>query len=490
MQPSKPSPDLLPAGQTRTGDDVAYLDAAGLYDAFRRRTLSPVEVASRLIDRIETLDPVVNAVVYVDRDNTLAMARASEQRHKSGEPLSKLDGVPCTVKDLSSIAGWPRRRGSLAFEGVPCLDDTPCVARLREAGVVFLGKTATPDGGCKVSTRSAVHGVTRNPYDLSKTPGGSSGGAAASLAMGFGPLAVGSDGAGSIRIPASLTNVFGLKPGFGRVPAFPPDIDMPHSVVGPMSRTVADAAVMLEVMSRPEPRDPFAWPIPFVMPQDLADPDLGDLKIAFSARLGCGAPLVDPEIDRLIAGAMPVLRAAGANIFNAEPAWPIDPLAPFQVFWATGCMATVDGFPEQKRALLDPLLLREAIRGRTTTAADYQHAIEQRLLIAAESKSFFNRFDILVGPILPVAAWSADLDVPEGFADGDWSWCPYTYPWNMTGQPAASVPIGFTAEGLPVGVQVIGRVGGEADVLRTAAAIERRVGLKGQYPTWPAWKAG
>ena len=171
------------------------------------------------------------------------MAEAAEKRYASGEPLSPLDGVPVTIKDLSAVAGWPRRRGSLALDPVISAEDTPCVARLREAGTVFLAKTATPEAGCKVVTRSPVHGATANPYDLTRTPGGSSGGASAALAAGFGPLAIGSDGAGSIRIPASSTNVFGLKPGFGRVPAFPPDIDMPHSVVGPMTRTVDQSRV-------------------------------------------------------------------------------------------------------------------------------------------------------------------------------------------------------------------------------------------------------
>ena len=281
------------------GDDVAFLDAVALAEAFRRRSLSPVGVARALISRIEALNPPVNAIVHVDPVLTLSQAQAAEARYAAGAPLSAIDGVPVTIKDLSAVAGWPRRRGSLALDPVkPAPEDTPCVARLREAGAVFLAKTATPEAGCRVITRSRVHGVTANPYDLTKTPGGSSGGAAASLAMGFGPLAIGSDGGGSIRIPASWTNVFGLKPGFGRVPAFPPDVDMPHSVVGPMTRTVADAALMLEVMARPEPRDPFAWPVPFLMPKDLATSDLSDLRVAMSARLGCSAPLVDAEVAR------------------------------------------------------------------------------------------------------------------------------------------------------------------------------------------------
>lgn len=274
------------------GTDIAYLGCAALTELFRRCELSPVEVALVLLARIEVLNPIVNAVVHVRAERTLRMAEAAEARYLAKAPLSALDGVPMTVKDLSAVVGWPMQRGSLALEAsARVFEDTACVARLREAGAVFLGKTATPDAGGRPVTRSAVHGVTVNPYSLVHTPGGSSGGAAASLALGFGPVAVASDGAGSIRIPSSFTNVFGLKPGFGRVPAFPTDIDMPHSVNGPMSRTVQDAALMLQTMSRADTRDPYAWPAPFVVPNDLQDPDLSGLCIAyFSASRSRTAP--------------------------------------------------------------------------------------------------------------------------------------------------------------------------------------------------------
>ena len=470
------------AARAAPGEDVAFLDAKALVEGFCQRVFSPVEVAEALLERIEVLDPLLNAIVYTDRLLTLSMAEAAEKRYASGEPLSPLDGVPVTIKDLSAVAGWPRRRGSLALDPVISAEDTPCVARLREAGTVFLAKTATPEAGCKVVTRSPVHGATANPYDLTRTPGGSSGGASAALAAGFGPLAIGSDGAGSIRIPASSTNVFGLKPGFGRVPAFPPDIDMPHSVVGPMTRTVADAARMLEIMSRPEPRDPFAWPIVFVPPVDLAAPRLAGLLIAISPRLGCTAPLIDLEVDTLVAEAVPLLKDAGANVVEEGPVWPVDPAMPFQVFWETACAATVDNFPREKMALLDPLLLKVAVSGRAVSLSMYQRALEQRMAIAVAARSFFNRFDLLVGPVMPVPPYAVGRDVPEGYADEDWSWCPYTYPWNMTGQPAASVPIGFTRAGLPIGVQIIGPVGGEANVLRAAAAIERARPLHKIHP--------
>ncbi|MBZ8143787.1 amidase, partial [Rubrivivax gelatinosus] len=251
--------------------------------------------------------------------------------------------------------------------------------------------------------------------------------AAAALALGFGPLAVGSDGAGSIRIPASFTNVFGLKPGFGRVPAFPPDPDMPHSVVGPMARSVHDAALMLDVMARPDARDAFAWPVPFELPADLAEPMLQGLRVALSPRLGCNSPLSDPQVDAAVLEAGPLLADAGARVERTDPLWPVDPLEPFEVFWAVGCMGTVDGHAGARQALVDPLLRTVAAAGRDITLARYQRAVQQRLDLTAAAAAFFCRFDLLIGPVLPVPAFAVERDVPEGFADTDWRWCPYTY---------------------------------------------------------------
>jgi len=454
------------------GENVCWLTIPELTEGYRTGALSPVDVARSLLDRIRSLNPAVNCVVHIDEAYTLAMAQNSQARWQAGRPLSALDGVPVTIKDLSAVAGMPKRRGSLLFGGEPVSEDTPCVARLREAGAVFLAKTATPEAGCKVVTVSQVHGVTRNPYDLNKTPGGSSGGAAAALALGFGPIALGSDGAGSIRIPAAYTNVFGIKPGFGRVPAFPPDIDMPHSVVGPMSRTVEDAAIMLDVISRPDTRDPYMWPLPFVLPDDDAWHDISELKIAVSQRLGCRSPLVDSESDALVAEAAPLLSNAGAQVSFDDPQWPVDPLQPFQVFWETACLACVEATAPESRPLLDRLIRSVGASGAKVSTRNYLQASEQRMAIACAAKLFFDRYDLLIGPVMPVPAYDTGRDVPEGFANEDWSWCPYTYIWNMTGQPAASVPIGFTKAGLPVGVQVIGRKGGERDILRAARAIE------------------
>lgn len=449
----------------------AWSSVEELTEGYKTGAFTPLEVAQSLLSRIARLNPLVNAVVDVSPEKTLAMAQDATLRWREGNPLSPLDGVPVTIKDLSAIKGWPRWRGGRIADDTPMDFDTSAVARLREAGAVFLARTATPEAGSKIVTRSLRYGETLNPYDLSRTAGGSSGGAAAALAMGFGPLALGSDGAGSLRIPASYCNVVGVKPSFGRVPAYPPDTDMPHSVVGPMARTVADASAMLAILCSPEPCDPYAWPIPFEAPN--LSRDLTGHRVAFSSRLGCSAPLVDAEVDALVMKGASAMSRAGASVEITSPEWQVDPFLPFEVFWNAACAEAVRNTPEDKRDLLDPLIREVAHLAETVDLATYQSAIAGRLSVAADAKQFFNRYELLIGPVMPVPAFAAGLDVPEGYSNTDWSWCPFTYPWNMTGQPALSVPIGFTETGLPVGLQIIAGIGQETLLLKAAAAIER-----------------
>lgn len=470
-------PDTI---QTRAEERFAWASVAELAQGYASGAFTPVDVAQALLARITRLNGRVNAVVDLAPGRTLDMARASARRWQAGAPLSALDGVPVTIKDLSAIAGWPRWRGGLRADDSPMPADTPAVARLREAGAVFLGRTATPEGGAKVVTRSPRYGETLNPWDTGRTAGGSSGGAAAALAMGFGPLALGSDGAGSLRIPASHCNVVGVKPGFGRVPAFPPDTDMPHSVVGPMARSIADAAAMLEVLCRPEPRDPYAWPVPYEAPR--LDAGVAGLRVAFSARMGCTAPLVDPEVDALVARAASLLAAAGARLDDAAPDWQVDPFGPFDVFWTAACAESLRAVPPPERDRVDPLIRAVAAGADRIDLATYQRAIADRMTVACDARAFFARHDLLIGPVMPVPAYPAGRDVPEGFADTDWSWCPYTYPWNMTGQPALSVPVGFTAAGLPVGVQIVAAMGQEGLMLRAARVIEAALPLHRRIP--------
>ena len=460
---------------------LADLSAEDLTALFTSGAASPVDAAEAALDRIERFDDQINAFVWLDRDTTLSMARQSEARYRAGRPLSAIDGVPTSIKDLSAVAGWPMRRGSQALDAVkPMEADSSPVARLREAGAVFIGKTATPESGSRIVTRSRVHGVTHNPYDVSKTPGGSSGGAAAALAMGMGALALGTDGAGSIRIPAAYCNVSGLKPGFGRVPAYPPSIFMPHSVTGPMARYVGDVALMAAVMAGPEPRDPYAWPVPFD-PLSTRGSAAG-LHVALSPTLGTGT-MPDSAILAALERSAERLAEAGVTVTKASPDWPVDPYDPFMVFWEATYAGFLDSYDPAMAAKMDPLLHDIAARGEVIDTLTYHRALGERVAIAAASRAFFNSFDAILAPVTQVSPFTIDDDAPEGQTPDDWRWCPYTYIHNMTGEPAVSVPAGFTDDGLPIGVQLVGPAGSEERLLRLARTLEASLDCVAQRPT-------
>lgn len=463
------TPALAEPVRSAPGGDIAALGALDLAAAYSELRLSPVEATQALLARIDALEPALNAMVHLDRDGALAAARAAEARWHLGTPLSPLDGVPVTIKDMPDVAGWPTVAGSRAIAPRTPAEDAPAVARLREAGAVLLGKTAVPEFGCKIICESPAHGVTRNPWSLAHTPGGSSGGAAAGLAAGYAPLALGTDGAGSLRIPASHTATLALKPSVGRVSVFPPDPDAPNAVTGPMARSAADLTAMLSVIAQPDARDPYAWPVPFA---PLPDAHVNGVRVAFSPTLGLAAPLRNAEVDALVARAVPALEAAGARVEWADPHWPLDPLAPFLVFWRVYCNDLARAADPGRRHALDPIIAAEAALGAAIDRAAYRAAMAQRVALAAAARAFHRCFDILVGPVVPVPPTLADQPTPDGYAPDDWSWCPFTYPFNMTGQPAGAVPAGFTRAGLPVGVQIIGRVGHDAGVLRVAAVLE------------------
>lgn len=455
--------------------DLADLSVAALGAGFRAGTFTPVDAAEAALARIDAFDGLVNAFVFRDRDTTLAMARAAAARHAAGAPLGPLDGVPVSVKDLTPVAGWPCRRGSAALSpDLPASEDACPVARLREAGAVFLGKTATPESGSRIVTRSAVHGVTRNPYDPRLTPGGSSGGAAAALALGMGTLATGTDGAGSIRIPAAFCNLTGLKPGFGRIPSFPPSHFMPHSVTGPMARNMADLAAMAEVMTRPDPRDPFAWPVPF--DSAAATGPVAGLRIALSLDLAAGRrpePGIADALDRVAQA----LEAQGAIIEIADPVWAVDPAEPFMVFWETSYAGFLDLYPEDQAALMDPLLHEIAARGRICDTLRYHKALNQRLGLTAAAQAFLTRYDAVLCPSVIGPAFDVEDEAPPGERPDDWSWCPYAYLFNMTGQPALAVPAGFDDRGRALGVQLAARIGREETLLRLGTAIEEQFNM-------------
>lgn len=453
--------------------ELNWKSAAKLLKGFGKKKFSPVEAAKACLAQIAKHDGALNAMCGVHAEEALKQARASEKRWMKGEPVGPVDGVPVLVKDLLLVRGWKTLRGSKTVDpDQPWDNDAPSVARLRESGAVFLGQTTTPEFGWKAVTDSPLTGVTRNPWNTEKSPGGSSGGSSAAAAAGYGPLTLGTDGGGSIRIPAGFSGIFGLKPSFGRVPAWPLSPFGTVAHVGPMTRTVEDAALMMNVIAMPDARD---W---HGLPYDGRDylKGLGrgvkGLRIAYSPTLGYVD--VDPEIARLVDDAVMVLAEMGANVERVDPGFE-DPANTFRILWWSGVKAIFGKQPQEKLDLLDRDLADVVEQSRAITLEDYLDAVKQRGALGAMMRQFMLNYDVLLTPTLPIAAFDAGRLFPKGQDDtAKWvNWTPFSYPFNLTQQPAASVPCGFTSAGLPAGLHVIGRMFDDATVLRVSHAYEQ-----------------
>ncbi|MGV0738717.1 amidase [Mycobacterium sp. DBP42] len=446
--------------------------AVELVEAYRAKTISPVEATEEALRAIDRHDDAVNAFVLVDPDNALACARRSEKRWYAGDPLGPADGVPTSIKDALWTAGWPTLRGSwLIDDAGPWQEDAPSAARLRESGAVLLGKTTTPEFSWKGVTDSPRYGATANPWNPAMTAGGSSGGSAAAVALGMGPWSVGTDGGGSVRIPAAFTGTVALKPTYGLIPLYPPSPFGTLSHAGPMARTVADVAALLDVITGFDARDWSAMPSPSSSFGAALSGGIAGLRIAYSPNLGFGAN--DPEVDAAVRAAVDVLAAAGAHVEQVDPGF-TDPVHAFHVLWFAGEAKVLEGKltgPAAER--LDPGLRRTATTGAGFTASDYLDATAVRMKLGELMGRFHQAYDLLVTPTLPLTAFPVGQDVPDGSTSPDWtSWTPYTYPFNLTQQPALSVPCGFTTAGLPVGLQIVGPRHADALVLRAGQAYQ------------------
>jgi aspartyl-tRNA(Asn)/glutamyl-tRNA(Gln) amidotransferase subunit A len=449
------------------------LTAAELSTGFANRDLSPVEVTEACLARIEALDAEINCFCLVDADASLTQAQDSEQRWMEGAPLSPLDGVPVAIKDLLLTKGWPTRRGSLTVDPKGPWDvDAPTVARLREAGAVLIGKVTTPEFGWKGSTDSPLTGITRNPWNKAKTPGGSSGGSAAALAARFAPLALGTDGGGSIRIPSSLSGVFGLKPSFGRVPAYPLSPFGTVAHVGPMSRTVLDSAMLMNVIAKPDARDWHALPYE---PTDYAaelESGVKGKRVAFSPRLGYVTRVV-PEVEQLVAAAAKRFEELGAHVEKVDPPGG-DPGEIFRTLWWAGAGFLLGDLPEGKKAQLDAGLRQMAEEGKQIPLKQYLSANAARGAYGSGIRQFMERYDFILTPAVATPAFDVGQLSPMDEGGKAWmNWTPFSFPFNLTQQPAVSIPCGFTSDGLPVGLQIVGRMFDDAGVLAAAAAYER-----------------
>ncbi|MEU4494731.1 amidase [Streptomyces sp. NPDC023998] len=450
--------------------DLTALTARQLLAGYERGDFSPVEATRAALERIEAVQPLVNAFVRVDADTALAQAQASAGRWHRGEPQGLLDGVPVTVKDLLLQRGGPTLRGSRTVQAEGSWDeDAPSVGRLRAHGAVFLGKTTTPEFGWKGVTDSPRHGVTGNPYDPARTAGGSSGGSAAAVALGAGPLSLGTDGGGSVRIPASFCGIFALKPTYGRVPLYPSSPFGTLSHVGPMTRDAADAALLLDVISGEDWRD---WS--HLGPADGVRGTLTEgvkgLRIAYSPSLG-GQVAVRPAVASAVRRAVGALAGLGAYIEESDPDI-ADPVEAFHTLWFSGAARLLQPLGARQREQLDPGLREIAGRGARYSALEYLAAVDVRMALGRRMGRFHTSYDLLVTPTLPITAFEAGAEVPAGSGHRRWTgWTPFTYPFNMTQQPAATVPCGVDEDGLPIGVQLIGARHADGLVLRAAHAL-------------------
>jgi aspartyl-tRNA(Asn)/glutamyl-tRNA(Gln) amidotransferase subunit A len=446
------------------------LTARQLLAGYERGDFSPVDVTRDTLDRIEVVQPLVNAFVRVDAEQALDQARASAERWRRKEPQGLLDGVPVTVKDMILQRGAPTLRGSRTVRPEGAWDeDAPSVARMRAHGAVFLGKTTTPEFGWKGVTDSPLTGVTRNPYDPGRTSGGSSGGSAAAVALGAGALSIGTDGGGSIRIPASFCGIFGFKPTYGRVPLYPssPFGTLAHG--GPMTRDVADAALLLDVISGEDWRD-WSHLGPAAGFRDVLADGVKGLRIAYSPSFG-GQVAVRPAVASAVRKAVGALAGLGAYIEESDPDF-AEPVEAFHTLWFSGAARVVQHLRTEQRELLDPGL-REICRiGAQYSALDYLAAVDTRMELGRRMGRFHSSYDLLVTPTLPITAFEAGAETPARSGHHRWTgWTPFTYPFNLTQQPAATVPCGVDEDGLPIGVQLVGARHADGLVLRAAHAL-------------------
>jgi aspartyl-tRNA(Asn)/glutamyl-tRNA(Gln) amidotransferase subunit A len=452
--------------------ELAYTPATGLAQMIRRRALSPLELMRSVLARIERLNPLVNAYCTVAAEAALAAARRAEQAMSRGEALGLLHGIPVSIKDLAFTRGMRTMSGSRIFEHRVPDEDPPFVRRLRQAGAIIIGKTTTPEFGWKALGDSPLTGATRNPWNTDVTTGGSSAGAGAAAALGLGPLHQGSDGAGSIRVPAAFCGVYGLKPSYGRVPMWPVSNTDSTTHIGPMTRTVADSALMLAVMAGPDDRDRTSLdgqPASYVI--DLHRGVKG-ARIAWSPDLG-RLP-VDREVRDVAAAAARVFEGLGATVEEVDPKFP-DSSRTIRVMWSAHYAGNYGQYLDEWRDRMDPGLVACIEDGLRVTVREYLEARAAKLAEWDEMRALWERYDFLLTPTVSVPPFAIGRLNPAGYSQHRWDWlgwASFSYPFNFTGQPAATVPAGFTTAGLPVGLQIVGRRFADLAVLQASAAFE------------------
>jgi Asp-tRNA(Asn)/Glu-tRNA(Gln) amidotransferase A subunit family amidase len=454
-------------------EDLAWRSALEVATLVRDKQLSPVEITAALLARIEALDPGLNAYCLVTADAARAAAREAEIAVMKREPIGPLHGVPLSLKDVLYTRGIRTTGGSRLFADLVPEEDNAAVARLKAAGAIILGKTTTSELGHKGLTDSPLFGVTRNPWNLERTPGGSSGGAAAAVASGLGPVALGTDGGGSVRVPAAFCGLVGLKPSFGRVPQAPGFPGWEHvGTTGPLARTVRDAAAVLDVIAGGDDRDRTSLPREPGSYLAACDDDVRGLHVAWSADLGHAA--VEDRVLEICGNAAAELETLGCHVEVVNPGWESPEEAFGTIVAAQFYAAWADELPARE-ADMDASLVRFIRRGGAVSARDYLAAMAKVNAFWQEVHVFLARFDLLLTPTAAVTPFTLGSGVPREIAGQPVSrlgWMPFTYPFNLTGQPAVSVPAGWTDDGLPVGLQIVGRRHADRTVLAAASAFE------------------
>ena len=441
--------------------------------------VSPVEALDAALARIGETELQLNAFVQIDAEGARAAARGAESDIMLGRPLGPLHGVPVSIKDLIDVEGLRATYGSLTLKDNIARADAPAVARFRAAGAIIIGKTTTSEFGYRGYTRSLVHGDTRNPWHLGRTPGGSSGGAAASVAAGVTAIALGTDGGGSVRAPCSLTGLVGIKANFGRIPVWPGSATSTLAHVGPIARNVDDAALLLSVCAGPDARDPFSLMPPIGEPPPRAE--VSRLRVAFSPTLGYGR--ADAPVAVTVSEAVGKLGAVFPNIELVENVC-TDEGAILAAEFIGGCSARLGDAVDSTPDLIDPPLLAAIRTFRATTTDCFTRLLRRRQQYRETVRRFFERYDILITPTLPCTAWDIDRGSPPGHEDAS-AWSYFTYPFNLTGQPAGSLPCGLSAEGLPIGLQLAAPLCGEARLVGAMRAAEAVLGSACPVPIEP-----
>jgi aspartyl-tRNA(Asn)/glutamyl-tRNA(Gln) amidotransferase subunit A len=444
-----------------------FASALDLAAAIKSKRVSPLEVVNAALDRIGALDPTLNAFSEVLADDARAAAREAEAAVQRGDTLGALHGVPIGIKDQMNVTGAHVTFGTHLLADYVATEDAPVVARVRRAGAVIVGMTTMPEFGWQGISWSPLYGMTRNPWNLERSTAGSSAGSGAAVAAGLVPFAIGSDGAGSIRMPASFCGIVGLKPTYGRVAMYPVSVSELVTHYGPMSRTVRDSAALLQAVAGPDPRDPHCLPSSDEDYLASCEGGVAGLRIAYSPDLGYAR--VNPEVATIVANAVKRFEELGAHVVEASPGF-ADPIwAADQYLWAG---AANRAYPrlEEMRDQMDPGFVQAVEMLAERSLFDSARARIVRLELAATMGQFFDGYDLLLTPTMADTAFG--LDRSERPYGPTLAWSPFTYPFNLTGEPAITVPAGWSEDGLPVGLQIVGPRFSEGLVLRAAAAFE------------------